>query len=193
MTPILVMILLIPISVTIAIVFNYIFYFKKINENQNSPPIEAFEQKEETFSNLEVSKSNSSYEVEDLINKLNDMIEKSNYILEASEKKNTVKAINRTLQGLFSFINGNLENYSKKNVEYLFEEIEDIFKIINYKLIIPLIEDNFDQSLMIIKGFENTEDESKVNKVFKTNIIGYKNVNENTIDRKAEVIVYKKE
>lgn len=193
MTPILVMIFLIPISIIIAVIFNHIFDFQKVKENQNSTSFETIEQKEPVFSNLEVSNSHSSYEVEELINKLNGMIEKSNYILEVSEKKNTVKAINKTLQGLFRFINGNLDNYSKNNVEYLFEEIEEIFLLINYKLIMPLRNDIFDQNLMIVKDYENTEDESKINKVYKTVIIGYKNINESTIDKKAEVIVYKKQ
>lgn len=138
-----------------------------------------------------------SYETEANLKKtiyeLKEIIENSKHLLESSEKKNLTKVLNRISQGLFRFLNGELEVYKKNDVVLLFEETQELFISINHKLIIPLENELFNQETMISKDFINTIDESLEGKVFRTTILGVKEIISNTVLKKAEVILYKKE
>ena len=189
---ILIIFLLIPTSIIIALLINYVFKIEEQEVQQVESGSTSFIRDFQNTNFLGSQKEYNINEVDVMIKNLKEIIETSNFILESSEKKNIVKALNRLSQGLFRFINGKMEHYTKNDVELIFEEIEEIFSTINYKLIVPDELDNFDQNQMIIKDFEITDETLKINKVFRTVVLGYKNINSNDVIKKAEVIIYKK-
>jgi hypothetical protein len=128
----------------------------------------------------------------EVISELKEMTENAKHLLESSEKKNITKILNRISQGLFRFLKGELEFYNKKDVELLFEEIQELFISINHNLIIPVENDLFNQDTMISRDFIDTNDASLDGKVFRTTILGVKEIMSNIVVKKAEVIVYRK-
>ena len=141
--------------------------------------------------------SDDSFETEanlkNTIYELKEIIENSKHLLESSEKKNITKVLNRISQGLFRFLNGELEVYKKNDVELLFEEIQELFISINHKLIIPVENDLFNQETMISRDFVDTDDERLEGKVFRTTVLGVKEIIGDVVVKKAEVILFKKE
>ena len=137
--------------------------------------------------------SSAVNDLKNLANDLKILGEGSNFLISSSEKKNLTRVLNRISQGLFRFLNGELKQYKKEDVALLFEEIQEIFISVNHKLIIPRENDFFDQNSMIARDFKHSDNPELIDKVFRTTILGIKEISRGEVIKKAEVILYKKD
>jgi hypothetical protein len=184
-----IILLFIPLAFLLAyisiIIKNHFFSIREINSYERNNTVDITR-------NHQSSQKNEVYELKNMVNNLKIILDTSNHLVESSEKKNLTKVLNRVSQGLFRFLNGELTHYKKEDVALLFEEIQDLFTSVNHGLIIPKKNDFFNHESMIAREFEHTDNPDLINKVFRTTILGIKEISRGEVIKKAEVILYKK-